>query len=144
MKVVVQRVKKARVLVEKKVFSEIGKGYLALVGFCQDDIQEKVLKMADKLANLRVMADENGKMNYNLIQTKGEILVVSQFTLCADTSQRRPSFISALKEEQAKKLYLLLIDQLKKRGLTVKTGKFGSYMEVELVNDGPVTIILEN
>lgn len=144
MKVVVQRVKKARVLVEKKVFSEIGNGYLALVGFCQDDIQEKVLKMADKLANLRVMADENGKMNYNLIQTKGEILVVSQFTLCADTSQRRPSFISALKEEQAKKLYLLLIDQLKKRGLTVKAGKFGSYMEVELVNDGPVTIILEN
>lgn len=144
MKVVIQRVKKARVLVEKKVFSEIKKGYLTLVGFCQDDFQEKVLKMVDKLTNLRIMADENGKMNYNLIQTKGEILVVSQFTLCADTSQRRPSFMLAMKEDQAKKLYLLFVDELKKRGLTVKTGKFGCYMEVELVNDGPVTIILEN
>ncbi len=144
MKVVIQRVKKARVLVENKVFSEIEKGYLVFVGFCQGDTQEKVLKMVDKVANLRVMADENGKMNYNLIQTKGEILVVSQFTLCADTSQRRPSFISAMKEEEAKKLYLLFIDELKKRGLTVKTGKFGNYMKIELINDGPVTIILEN
>ena len=144
MKVVVQRVKKATVKSQGKVFSEIGKGYLALVGFCCDDNQETILKMVDKLANLRLMADEKGKMNYDLKTARGELLIVSQFTLCADTSQRRPSFIKAMRQEEAKRWYEFFIEKLKEKGLKVKTGRFGSWMEVELVNEGPVTIVLES
>ena len=144
MKVVVQRVKKATVKSQGKVFSEIGKGYLALVGFCCDDNQETILKMVDKLANLRLMADEKGKMNYDLKTARGELLIVSQFTLCADTSQRRPSFIKAMRQEEAKRWYEFFIEKLKEKGLKVKTGRFGSFMEVELVNEGPVTIVLES
>ena len=144
MKVVVQRVKKATVKSQGKVFSEIGKGYLALVGFCCDDNQETILKMVDKLANLRLMADEKGKMNYDLKTARSELLIVSQFTLCADTSQRRPSFIKAMRQEEAKRWYEFFIEKLKEKGLKVKKGRFGSFMEVELVNEGPVTIVLES
>jgi len=143
MKVVIQRVKKGAVLIDGKIYSQINQGYVILVGFCQGDDKGKVEKMAEKIFNLRIMADENGKMNYNLSQVGGEVLVVSQFTLCADTSQRRPSFLSALKEDKAKILYDYLIELLKNKGLSVKTGKFGSYMTVEIVNDGPVTIVME-
>jgi D-tyrosyl-tRNA(Tyr) deacylase len=100
--------------------------------------------MAEKIANLRIMADENEKMNLNLSQVKGEILLVSQFTLCADTSQRRPSFLKAEKPEIAKKLYQLLIEKLREKNIPVKTGSFGNYMTVEIINDGPVTIILDS
>jgi D-tyrosyl-tRNA(Tyr) deacylase len=143
MKVVIQRVKKGLVSIDGKIFSQIGKGYVILVGFCQGDDKDRVEKMAEKIFNLRIMADENGKMNYNLSQVGGEVLVVSQFTLCADTSQRRPSFISALKEDEAKILYDYLIELLKNKGLSVKTGKFGAYMTVEIINDGPVTIVID-
>jgi D-tyrosyl-tRNA(Tyr) deacylase len=143
MKVVIQRVKKGTVLVDGKIFSQINKGYVILVGFCQGDDRKKVEKIAEKIFNLRIMADENGKMNYNLSQVNGELLIVSQFTLCADTSQRRPSFISALKEDEAKILYDYLIELLKNKGLSVKTGKFGCYMTVEIINDGPVTIVMD-
>lgn len=141
---VIQRVKKGKVKVEGKIYSEIKKGYVILVGFCQGDTEKIVEKMAQKIANLRIMADKEGKMNLNISQAGGEILLVSQFTLCADTSQRRPSFIKAMKEEEAKKLYLLLIQQLTDKNLSIKTGKFGCYMEVEIINDGPVTIILDS
>jgi len=100
--------------------------------------------MAEKITNLRIMADKSGKMNLNLLQANGEVLLVSQFTLCADTTQRRPSFIRALEEDKAEKLYYFLIQKLKEKNLPVKTGKFGCYMEVEIVNDGPVTIILNS
>lgn len=139
---VVQRVKRGRVIVKNRVFSEISRGYVVLVGFCRGDNQIVVEKMADKIVNLRIMSDEQGKMNLTLAQVKGEILVVSQFTLCADTSQRRPSFIKAMREDEAKILYQFFIKKLKEKGILVKTGLFGSYMEVEIVNDGPVTIIL--
>ena len=139
---VVQRVKSGKVLVDEKIFSQINHGYVILVGFCQGDNENIVLKMAEKIANLRIMADKNGKMNLNLSQVKGEILLVSQFTLCADTSQRRPSFISVLNEKEAKKLYQLLIEKLREKNIPVKTGSFGNYMTVEIINDGPVTIIL--
>lgn len=141
---IVQRVKSGRVLIENKVYSQINKGYVILVGFCHDDNENVVLKMAEKIANLRIMADKNGKMNLNLSQVGGEILLVSQFTLCADTSQRRPSFISALNEVEAKKLYQFLIKKLQEKNIPVKTGSFGNYMTVEIINDGPVTIILNS
>lgn len=141
---IIQRVKKGKVIIENKVYSQIKKGYVILIGFCQKDNDKIVEKMAEKIANLRIMADSQGKMNLNLVQAGGEILLISQFTLCADTSQRRPSFINALKENEAEKLYQLLIDKLKEKNLSVKTGKFGSYMEVEIVNDGPVTIIFDS
>lgn len=141
---VIQRVTEASVKIEGKVCSEIKKGYVILVGFCQGDNQKTVEKMAEKVVNLRIMADERGKMNLTLLQTGGEILLVSQFTLCADTSQRRPSFIKAMKEEEAKKLYDFLIKKLREKNLQVKTGKFGHYMEVEIVNNGPVTIVLDS
>ncbi|MCS6956466.1 MAG: D-aminoacyl-tRNA deacylase [Patescibacteria group bacterium] len=141
---VIQRVKKASVSVENKLISEIKKGYTILVGFCQGDNDKITEKMAEKIANLRIMADNQGKMNLNLSQTNAEILLISQFTLCADTSQRRPSFIKALKEDEAKKLYELLIKKLQEKSLSVKTGKFGEYMQVEIINDGPTTIILDS
>ncbi|MDH7476654.1 MAG: D-aminoacyl-tRNA deacylase [Microgenomates group bacterium] len=140
----IQRVEKGRVYLANKVLSKIGKGYVILVGFCQGDNEETVKKMAEKIANLRIMADENGKMNLNISQASGEILLVSQFTLCADTLQRRPSFIKALKEDEAEKLYELLIRLLTERNIPVKTGKFGHYMTVEIINDEPVTIILDS
>lgn len=143
MVVLIQRVKSGKVFVEGKIYSQIGKGYVILVGFCRGDDEKIVEKIAEKIANLRIMADEKGKMNYNLSQVGGEILLVSQFTLCADTSQRRPSFIKALKEEEAKRLYEFLVKKLQEKNLPVRTGKFGYYMQVEIINDGPVTIILE-
>jgi D-tyrosyl-tRNA(Tyr) deacylase len=141
---VIQRVKSGRVLIENKVYSQINHGYVILVGFCKEDNENIVSKMAEKIANLRIMADEKGKMNFNISQVKGEILLVSQFTLCADTSQRRPSFLRAEKPEIAKKLYQLLIEKLKEKNIPVKTGSFGNYMTVEIINDGPVTIILDS
>jgi D-tyrosyl-tRNA(Tyr) deacylase len=141
---VIQRVKSGRVLIENKVYSQINHGYVILVGFCQKDNENIVSKMAEKITNLRIMADEKGKMNFNISQVKGEILLVSQFTLCADTSQRRPSFIKALEPQKAEKLYHLLAKKLEEKNLLVKTGKFGSCMTIEIKNDGPVTIILDS
>lgn len=142
---VIQRVKKGSVTIEGKLFSSIEAGQVILLGIFQKDSEEDVKKMADKIVNLRIMSDENGKMNRSILDTKGEILLVSQFTLCADlTFGRRPSFIKAKEPGEAEKLYSLFIEKLKERGIDVKTGKFGNYMDVEIVNEGPVTIIVSS
>jgi len=145
MKVVLQRVRQAQVEVEKETIGKIGYGYLLLVGIGKGDDEATVEKMAKDILKLRVMADENGKMNKSVVDVGGEILAVSQFTLYADTSAgNRPSFIDAADTDKAERLYDYFVDQLReKSNLTIATGKFGTYMDVSLVNDGPVTIVLE-
>jgi len=144
MRIVLQRVSRASVQVDGRVTGAIGPGYLLLVGFTSGDGETEVAWMADKVATLRVMADGEGKMNLAVTETGGGVLVVSQFTLYGDAAKgRRPSFITAARPEQAIPLYERFIALLRERGLTVATGEFGAMMEVELVNDGPVTILLE-
>jgi len=145
MRTVIQRVKRASVRVGKRVTGQIGKGYVALVGVKEGDGEKEATALARKILELRVMADEEDKMNKSVVDVRGEILVVSQFTLQADTSRgRRPSFVKAAKPETAEKLVEKFIDELKKSRLRVEKGEFGAKMEVELVNDGPVTIILDS
>ena len=144
MKFLIQRVKEARVICDDLVVSEIEKGLLVFVGIKQDDTIENADYMIKKLINLRVFEDENEKMNLSLKDINGSILIVSQFTLYADcNSGNRPSFSNAAKSEEAKKLYDYIVEELKKKINNVKTGIFGADMEVGLINDGPVTIILE-
>jgi D-aminoacyl-tRNA deacylase len=141
----IQRVTRGKVSINDKLFSEIGNGYVILLGIFEDDKEDDVVKLVDKIANLRVMNDEEKRMNRSILETKGEILLVSQFTLCADVSGgRRPSFIKAKKPDEAEKLYRLTIDKLAEKGIPVKTGRFGAYMDVQLSNDGPVTIIIDS
>jgi D-tyrosyl-tRNA(Tyr) deacylase len=141
----IQRVTHGQVTVKDKVFSQIKKGYVVLLGIFEEDSADDVVKLAEKVANLRVMSDSEDKMNRSILDTKGEILLVSQFTLCADiTGGRRPSFIKAMKPESAKKLYELLIGKLEEKNIPIKTGQFGQYMEVQINNDGPVTIIVNS
>ena len=141
----IQRVKKAKVQINKRIYSEISKGYTILLGILKDDTEEDVKKLARKIANLRIMSDNQGKMNLDIKQAKGEILLVSQFTLAADLSKgRRPSFIKAKKPDEALKLYKLFIKELENQNIPVKTGKFGTYMQVHIQNDGPVTIIVDS
>lgn len=145
MRAVVQRVKNAAVTVTEteKVAGRIGKGFLLLLGVKDTDENEDVLTLAEKIAKLRIMEDENGKMNLSLKDAEGGVLVVSQFTLYADTSKgNRPSFIHAAQPDKARGLYLLFIEELKKRGISVATGEFGSYMKISAELDGPVTIII--
>jgi D-tyrosyl-tRNA(Tyr) deacylase len=142
---VIQRVKKGLVKIENIVFSQINYGYIILLGIFEDDDESDIVKLVDKVIKLRVMADDQKKMNLSIIDMKGEILVVSQFTLCADLSGgRRPSFIKAKKPNEAEKLYELFIRKLQEKNILVKTGKFGEYMTVEIFNDGPVTIIIDS
>ncbi|MBI2010310.1 MAG: D-tyrosyl-tRNA(Tyr) deacylase [Candidatus Chisholmbacteria bacterium] len=144
MKAVIQRVTNALVTIAGKEISEIGKGFLILLGVTHSDTEAIAEKLAHKIVKLRIMADETDKMNLNLHDSGGEILVVSQFTLYADTSKgNRPSFIKAADPKQAEQLYDYFVVTLRKTGLTVKTGIFGALMQVSLTNDGPVTIILE-
>lgn len=144
MKFLIQRVKEARVICDDLIVSEIEKGLLVFVGIKQDDTIENADYMIKKLINLRVFEDENEKMNLSLKDINGSILIVSQFTLYADcNSGNRPSFSNAAKSEEAKKLYDYIVEELKKKINNVKTGIFGADMEVGLINDGPVTIILE-
>jgi len=144
MKAVIQRVKEASVSVRGKKVSAIGRGLLVLLGVAESDTEEQAQKLAKKVATLRIMADEQGKMNLSVADVGGELLVISQFTLLADTSRgHRPSFIKAAKPEKAKELYELFIKELRKLDIPVKAGKFGEYMQVDLVNDGPATILLE-
>jgi len=141
----IQRVNKGVVNIHGKPYSSIGAGYVILLGIFEDDTEQDVNKLVDKIIGLRIMSDKEDKMNLSIMDVKGEILVVSQFTLCADVSGgRRPSFIKAKKPEEAEKLYKLFVEKLKQAGLNVKTGKFGEYMEVQIFNDGPVTIILNS
>ena len=144
MRVLVQRCKYARVSVDKKIVGEIDNGIMALVGFTDGDDINKINYMVDKLINLRIFDDENGVMNKSLMDTNGSILSVSQFTLYADTSKgRRPSYVNAMKGEESSKLYDLFNSKLREIGINVGAGIFGADMEVELLNDGPVTVMLE-
>lgn len=144
MKALIQRVKRASVTIEGEIYSEIGKGMLILLGVEKRDTQENAKKLADKLINFRIFDDENGKMNLSLLDVKGEILVVSQFTLAADCKKgTRPSFDSAAPPDAANELYEYFVSLISKYGLAVKTGKFQAMMDVSLVNDGPVTFMIE-
>lgn len=144
MRVVLQRVSRARVTVEAEVTGEIGAGLLLLVGFRDGDDEATLRWMADKVTGLRIFADEEGKMNRSVEDAGGSFLVVSQFTLYGDASRgRRPSFVGAAPPEVAIPLYERFVELLRASGLPVATGRFGAMMQVELVNDGPVTLILE-
>ncbi len=144
MKIVIQRVKNAKVEVENQVVGKIGKGFLVLVGVTHNDTKEQASYLAKKLCNLRVFTDENDKMNLGLKDIEGELLIVSQFTLYADCLKgNRPSFIEAAKPEQAKQLYEYFCCECEKNNSKVEKGIFGADMQISLVNDGPVTIILE-
>ncbi len=145
MKAVLQRVKQASCHVDNKLISEIGQGFLILAGFGPEDDEQSVRKVAEKAAVLRVFSDSADKMNLSIQDVKGSILSVSQFTLYADCRHgRRPSFIGAAEPEKAKRLYAYFNDCLREAGLSVKEGVFGADMKIALVNDGPVTIVLES
>jgi D-tyrosyl-tRNA(Tyr) deacylase len=145
MRAVLQRVTRARVLVDGKVTGEIGAGLLVLLGVGKGDTSETAAHMAEKTAQLRIFNDAQGKMNLSLLETSGAALVVSQFTLYGDTSKgRRPAFVDAAPPAEAKALYEEYVRHLQATGVRVETGVFQAHMEVELVNDGPVTIILES
>jgi D-aminoacyl-tRNA deacylase len=145
MRAVVQRVSRAKVTVENQVTGEIGPGLMILLGVGKEDTSPVAVAMAEKLVNLRIFEDAAGKMNLSLLDVKGSALVVSQFTLYGDArGQRRPSFISAAPPELAKKLYEEFCAALKKLGVNVGTGIFQSMMSVELVNEGPVTILVDS
>ena len=145
MRAVVQRVSSARVIVEGDVAGEITAGLLILLGVGRNDTAAVAASMAEKVANLRIFEDEDGKMNRSLLQIQGQALVVSQFTLYGDArGQRRPSFIAAAPPEQANELYQQFNETLRKLGIVVGTGIFQAMMSVELVNEGPVTILLDS
>ena len=144
MRVLVQRCDKANVKVDSNIVSSINKGLMILVGFTEGDNFDTIKYMADKVVNLRVFDDENGIMNKSLLDKSYSILSVSQFTLYGDASKgRRPSYINALNGSLAKPLYDKFNEELRKYGIKVETGIFGGDMKVELINDGPVTIMLE-
>jgi D-tyrosyl-tRNA(Tyr) deacylase len=144
-RVLLQRVSRAEVRVDARVTGRIAAGFVALVGFTHADGPDQVAWMAEKIATLRVFSDEAGKMNIGLAEVRDAgLLVVSQFTLYGDASQgRRPSFVQAARPEQANALYDQFVAALRGRGIRTETGEFGATMEVELVNDGPVTMWLE-
>ena len=145
MRAVIQRVKKSSVVVNRHIIGEIGKGLLVLVGIAKDDKTGDADYLADKIINLRIFEDEAGKMNRSLFETGGEMLVVSQFTLLGDCRKgRRPSFFDAAEPDKAKELYHYFSKQVKKKRIPVKTGEFRAMMDVSLINDGPVTLIIES
>lgn len=143
MRAVVTRVDRASVTIEGRVNGQIGRGFLVLLGVGPNDTEDTVRKLADKICNLRVFEDENEKMNLNLEQVGGSLLVVSQFTLYADTSSRRPGFSGAAKPDLAIPLYEKFMDHCRSRGFTVEHGEFGAKMEVDSLNHGPVTILFD-
>ena len=145
MKAVFQRVTEASVTVEGKRIANIGNGVLLLVGVCDGDTQQEAQVLAKKVAELRVFCDENDKMNLSVLDIGGSVLAVSQFTLCASTARgRRPDFFGAAKPDVAKPLFDYFVDCLRQNGVTeVQTGEFGADMQVRLLNDGPVTILLD-
>ena len=143
MRAVVTRVKNASVTIEGRVNGEIGQGFLVLLGVGPNDTEAQAVKMADKICGLRVFEDENGKMNLNLEAVGGSLLVVSQFTLYADTKSRRPGFTGAAKPELAEPLYEYFLSECARRGFPPQHGRFGADMAVASVNDGPVTILFD-
>lgn len=144
MKFVIQRVESASVEVDKKIISQIKNGYLVLIGITHDDTKDVADYMINKLINLRVFEDDNAKLNLSLKDIKGELLLVSQFTLYGDCSRgNRPSFIQAANSEYANELYEYIVNECKQKIEIVKCGIFGADMKINLINDGPVTIIIE-
>lgn len=143
MRAVVTRVKSASVEIDGKINGQIGRGYLILLGVGPSDTEDTAVKLADKICSLRVFEDDNGKMNRSLEQVEGGILVVSQFTLYADTSSRRPGFTGAAKPDAAIPLYERFMARCRERGFDVQHGEFGADMQVASVNDGPVTILFD-
>ena len=144
MRAVVQRVKESAVTVNGELVGKIGKGLLVLLGVAVKDTEKEAEWLADKIANLRIFEDDGGKMNHSLIDIGGEMLVVSQFTLLGDCRKgRRPSFIEAAAPNSANALYEFFVEQIRAKGLSAATGQFRAMMEVSLVNDGPVTLIVE-
>lgn len=144
MKVLIQRVKEASVTIDGKLFSSINKGILALVGIEKGDSLEQVQKAAKKVANLRIFPDENDKMNLSLIDVQGEMLIVSQFTLCGDCKKgTRPSFDKSAPPDIANELYEKFVAEISGFGIKTQTGKFAAMMDVALINDGPVTFMIE-
>jgi D-tyrosyl-tRNA(Tyr) deacylase len=145
MRAVVQRVSRAKVTVEGEVTGEIKKGLLVLLGVAEGDTADDAVMLADKLVGLRIFEDDEGKMNLALPEIGGAMLVVSQFTLLGDCRKgRRPSFIAAARPEIAEALYRTLVAEVQGRGITVATGRFQTHMDVELINDGPVTLLLDS
>lgn len=145
MRAVVQRVKKSRVIVEGRLVGEINKGFNVLLGISKEDTIEDLKYIKDKIINLRVFEDENDKMNLSLLDIKRDILAISQFTLYGDCRKgRRPNFMNAMGGDEAKALYEEFVKMLKESGLKIETGEFGAHMNVEIENDGPVTILLDS
>jgi D-tyrosyl-tRNA(Tyr) deacylase len=145
MRAVIQRVSQARVLVDARVTGEIGMGLVALIAVGRDDKPETAVSMAEKIVRLRIFDDEQGKMNLSLLDVRGALLAVSQFTLYGDArGQRRPSFIQAAPPDLGKSLYEKFIEAVKSLGVPVGTGVFQAHMSLELTNDGPVTILLDS
>ncbi len=145
MRVVVQRVTSSKVIVDGNIVGEIGKGFNLLIGISKDDTIEDLKYIKDKVVNLRVFEDENDKLNLSLLDIKGEILAISQFTLYGDCRKgRRPNFMNAMGGEEAEKLYETFVALLKETGLKVECGKFGANMKVDIQNDGPVTILIDS
>ena len=145
MRAVIQRVKKSSVKAGNEIVGQIGKGLLVLLGVARDDTAKDADYLANKIINLRIFEDPDGKMNRSLLETGGELLVVSQFTLLADCRKgRRPSFIEAAEPQKATDLYETFVDRVREKGVKVQTGRFRAMMEVALINDGPVTLIIES
>ncbi|MBT3538823.1 D-tyrosyl-tRNA(Tyr) deacylase [Candidatus Parcubacteria bacterium] len=145
MRVVLQRVTQSKVDIDDKTVGNISNGFLVLLGVGQGDTESDADTLVDKITKLRVFEDEDGKMNKNIIEIGGEMLVVSQFTLYANCKKgNRPSFTDAAPPDEAKKLYKYFVEKVTEKEIKVETGEFAAYMKVELVNDGPVTIILDS
>lgn len=145
MRAVVQRVSQANVKVDEEVIGEIGKGLLVLLGVGKEDSNEDIDYLSKKILNLRIFEDENEKMNLSLLDIEGELLVVSQFTLYGDVRKgRRPSFTDSASPDEANKMYEQFISKCKDQGIVVEKGSFGADMDVSLINDGPVTILLDS
>ncbi|MCT8139547.1 D-tyrosyl-tRNA(Tyr) deacylase [Anaerobacillus sp. CMMVII] len=145
MRVVVQRTKQASVVVDEKIVGQIEFGFMLLVGITHEDTEADVDFLAEKIVNLRVFEDEAGKMNLSLLDVGGQILSISQFTLYGDCRKgRRPNFMNAAKPEIAERLYHLLNEKFREKGVKVETGIFGAMMDVQLLNHGPVTLIVES
>ncbi len=145
MRAVVQRVSRCKVSVEGRTVGEIGAGMLVLLGVGKADNETAAVYMAEKIAGLRIFEDDEGKMNLSIVDKAGQVLVVSQFTLYGDVRRgKRPSFDAAARPEEARRLYEYFVSKIRAAGLRCETGEFQAMMEVELVNDGPVTIILDS